>query len=216
MIAPDNPIKFFISHPEDGIQKTIIHRGTYEDDVLLEIEKFVKPNWHYIDVGAHVGTHTLFFSKALSADTVYVIEPFAEIAKTLVINTAINYCRNVNYEYIQYALHHKECKAEVTHMFENNLGATRFGESSTGMIQMVPGDKFFADKRIDFIKIDVETNEVNVLNGLQKTIDINRPLICVEIDASNTNKIEDWLKTNNYMIIKQLGTLNNFLLGPKK
>lgn len=216
MIVPDNHIKYFISHPDDGIQKLLVRHGSYEQNVLDEIAKISKPNWHILDVGAHVGTHTIFFSKILKADTVYVIEPLTEIAKTLVINTAINYCHNVNYEYINYVLGDKECKCKITHMFENNLGATRFSEASDGMNDMVPGDKFFANKRIDFIKIDVETNEVNVLKGLQKTIDVNRPLMCVEIDGTNTSAMETWLEQNNYTIISQPGSTNNFLLGPKK
>lgn len=215
MIVPNRPIEYVISHPEDGIQKLIIKYGSYEQDVLTEIAKIAKPNWHYIDIGAHIGTHTLFFSKTLQADTVYVIEPYVDIAKTLIINTAINYCHNVNYDYIKYALGDKECKCKITHMFENNLGATRYGEAIDGYIDMVPGDKFFHDKHIDFIKIDVETNEINVLNGLHKTIDKNRPLMCVELDGSNLSQMSEWLKKNNYTIIKQLGTLNNFLLGPK-
>jgi len=215
MIVPNNPLQYFITDPDDGIQKVLIKYGTYEQDVLDEIAKISKPNWHYIDIGAHVGTHTLFFSKVLQADTVYIIEPYVPIAKTLIVNTAINYCHNVNYDYVKYVLGDKECKATITHMFENNLGATRFGEVLDGQFDMVPGDKFFADKQINFIKIDVETNEINVLNGLQKTIDKNRPLMCIELDASNSSKMETWLIINNYKILKQIGTSNNFLLGPK-
>ena len=52
-------------------------------------------------------------------------------------------------------------------------------------IKIVTGDKLFANKDFDFIKIDVEGMEIKVLNGMKALISRCRPTLFVEIDNDN-------------------------------
>lgn len=53
-------------------------------------------------------------------------------------------------------------------------------------------------KRLDFLKIDVEGMEIDVLNGGRRSIDINRPLCWVEYWKSDPSKLYSFFTSRNY------------------
>jgi len=56
-------------------------------------------------------------------------------------------------------------------------------------------------KPIDFIKIDVEGMEINVIKGAKKTISKYKPIIFMEVNSIQAaHPILDWSKKNNYAI----------------
>jgi hypothetical protein len=67
--------------------------------------------------------------------------------------------------------------------------------------------------RVDFIKIDVEAMELDVLHGAFGAIKRDRPTILVEWLKVGPEKLEDWFVTNDYEFAK-FGM--NYLARPKK
>ena len=67
-------------------------------------------------------------------------------------------------------------------------------------MRVVPGDALLSGHRIDFLKIDVEGMEIDVLEGLKRTITEQRPRIFIEVDNSNVGKFFEWTTINNYYI----------------
>jgi|TARA_R110002074_G_scaffold366676_1_gene540641 FkbM family methyltransferase len=57
-------------------------------------------------------------------------------------------------------------------------------------------------ENVDFIKIDVEKYEFNVLMGASNTIKKNRPVMLVEVDPIHTIKVFDYFKKLNYIMQK--------------
>ena len=75
--------------------------------------------------------------------------------------------------------------------------------SKKKIIKVFTGDSIIKRNQIDFIKIDVEGFELNVLNGLKKTIDRNRSLLLVEIEKRHNPdfiKVFNFFKKRNYKI----------------
>ena len=64
---------------------------------------------------------------------------------------------------------------------------------------------------VDYIKIDVQFYELNVLQGAYKTLKNNSPLLCIECARRNkeelkfVKKINDFLKGIDYKIVGGIG-----------
>ena len=58
--------------------------------------------------------------------------------------------------------------------------------------------------RTDFIKIDVEGMELEALDGADKTIKNNRPVLLIEKIKSNSGEINAWLKDRGY-VLREVG-----------
>jgi len=70
-------------------------------------------------------------------------------------------------------------------------------------VSIVSLDSFFLKEgTVDFIKIDVEGFEFNVLMGALKTIQINLPIMMVEVQA-NQQEIFEILKMINYSLFNE-------------
>ena len=59
----------------------------------------------------------------------------------------------------------------------------------------------FNIKKIDFIKIDVQGFELEVLKGSTNTLLNNSPILCIEEDSPETSKTIPFLESLNYKII---------------
>ncbi len=51
---------------------------------------------------------------------------------------------------------------------------------------------------VDFIKIDVEGHEVEVLHGAAKTIAQSRPVVLIEVKKENSQSVDAWFQSLNF------------------
>jgi FkbM family methyltransferase len=67
------------------------------------------------------------------------------------------------------------------------------------------GDKVLNFKnKILFIKIDVEGYELNVLKGIKNLLKKNKVFIQIEIFNKNFKTVNDFLKKNNFLYVKNI------------
>jgi FkbM family methyltransferase len=52
---------------------------------------------------------------------------------------------------------------------------------------------------VDFIKIDVEGHEIEVIKGAIRTIESSRPVILVEVKGQNLRWVSDWFKQRDFL-----------------
>lgn len=163
-----------------------------------------------VDIGANVGNHTIYFSKFMNAKTIYSIEPVPRSYKMLLANIALNYCHNVNVDFLGLALGDRSCVGYPLMIYgPDNLGAATISPSPfidqanpnvLDPVKVVRGDSLFANIDIDFIKMDVERMEIVALEGLKETIDRCRPKMFIEVSGENYEDFRAWVKNNNYII----------------
>lgn len=58
--------------------------------------------------------------------------------------------------------------------------------------------RFFRSRKIDFLKIDVENMEMEVLKWCQNSIDTFKPPIIIEVSSDNVSAMVKWMKENKY------------------
>jgi hypothetical protein len=81
-------------------------------------------------------------------------------------------------------------------------------------IQVYTGDELLSGSTVDFIKIDTEGMELNVIRGLANTIRRDRPSLFVEVEDKNVDAFLQLMKTFEYTIkgrYRRYNTNENFL-----
>ena len=198
MIKDIDGVKFKITNQSDDIQRHIVGGRFYEQKDLDILKEYLQKGWNILDVGTNIGNHTFFFARYFEPKVIYVTEPFKLNRDVLLENVSLNNFNCINTDYINYALGNESGHCSVEFYVPDNPGGAVLKTDDGGEIPLTSGDSLFSDKQIDFIKIDVEGMEKEVIEGLQVTIDINKPLMFIEIRHPNRDWFNRWLKDNNY------------------
>ena len=207
-----NDIRWVLDNPEDIIQKQLIEGRWFEQQYLDVMKKYCPDNANILDIGANIGNHSVYFSKYFNANQIISIEPIPRFYKLLLANIAINYCHNINVNYLGVALGDRECTGYPFLVFgKNNLGSMRLNPTPMNNlvdtdhiyapVNVICGDSLFNDVDVNFIKMDVEGMEMVALDGLKNTIDRYRPPMFIEVGHDNDDFFEQWLINNNYISV---------------
>lgn len=85
----------------------------------------------------------------------------------------------------------------------------RIKQDSNGNLMLDRLDNItFEDNTIDFIKIDVEGHELEVLQGARETLLKYRPVVFVEISSENKTKVHEYLTKLGYRLEKRFRNSN--------
>jgi len=169
-----------------------------EKDNIEKIYNELREDEVFYDIGANIGTHSCFAGK--TGALVYGFEPLPENMKSLRKNFKLN---NIDGEVFEVALM-KENSEMMLDEESGEAGEGKVSVSEEGSVrtQVYRGDDFIEKKKLEspnVIKIDVEGAELEVLKGLEKTLeDENLRTIFIELHPKRIEKfggnIED-LKT---------------------
>ena len=160
-----------------------------------------------LDIGSHVG----IWSKRLSKDFNKVI-CFEPLQKH--IDCHMKNCENLNnIQLFKYALSDEEIQTEMI-TIDYNSGMSSFVEKkfkepiSKVIVNTKTLDSFNLPK-VDFMKIDVEGYEKNVIIGGEKTIKKYHPKIYIEVWDKNLKSITKIMNSMGYSVNKFV--TNNYL-----
>jgi FkbM family methyltransferase len=152
------------------------------------------------DIGAHIGIYTLFFARAVgSGGNVFAFEPNPDNYQELTEHIRINNFLNVIAK--QMAIGSKKGK---TTLLVPTLDSSRGSMSKETKSQILVADEntksFEVDvdsldclitgdsKKPDFIKIDVEGAEIDVLQGAERILKLYKPKLFIEIHGSDSRR----------------------------
>lgn len=160
-----------------------------------------------IDIGANVGLWARDFCKIFKE--VKLFEPYKPNTECLKKNLE----PFKNFEIFEYALSNKNGVGEL-HINEKGLGANTL-RSITDItkkeeIQIMKLDNYdFQD--VDYIKIDVQFHELEVIEGSIVTLKNNNPVLCIEAARRNeeeltyVKKFVKILENLNFKVVGQSG-----------
>lgn len=153
------------------------------------ISSYTIPNTIVLDIGAHIGTHTVTMSRVVNNGVVLAFEPQKKVCRELEMNLLINKCNNVIP--VHCALGDTNRTAYMGAPVDNNEAARFISNyNNCEAVEMRTLDSFHLNN-ISFIKIDTENFEKEVLIGAKDTIMRNRPVMLVEIQGNNVKAQED-------------------------
>ncbi len=156
----------------------------YECDLLSFVYGRYGTGGVYMDIGACIGNHTMFFAKVCQADRVVAIEPTPETFMLLEHNKLVNQAENV--ELIQAGLSDQPGWAQLEVVCESNRGMNRLhaidrSENDQSGIKLIRGDSIDVQD-IKLMKIDVEGMVRQVINSCEALIRRDHPVIVAEVE----------------------------------
>jgi FkbM family methyltransferase len=181
--------------------KALSNGKIYEEDMVLEniIPKLnnINGNKVLLDVGGHIGSHSILYSKYVNNSLIYTFEPqkvLHDILKKNIIennltninlfNTAVGHicgdCNMSKYLYDGY-----DCEIEYNTNKSLNYGGMQLGLDGE-QIKMITIDSLYLDN-CHYIKIDVEGAEPLVILGAIETIRKYKPFIMFECTDKYVN-----------------------------
>jgi len=194
--------------------------GEFSEGEVHLFRQIVKGGSFVVEVGANIGTHTLFFARQVGlAGAVVAFEPQRIVFQTLCANMAINSVSNVQ-------CHQKAVGAELGEIRVPALDYSRpenfGGLSLEGCQQGEPTPLVTLDSlkldRCTLIKVDVEGMERQVLAGAAQTIAACAPILYVENDrrekAAELVRYIDGLGYAMYWHLPPLFNPSNFRQNP--
>lgn len=166
----------------------LLHIGDdFEPDMVALFASLIDRDMTIVDVGANIGCTALLFSDL--GKTVHAFEPSRTTYQFLSTNLKSNGKGNV--EAYNLGLGERDEKFQLSFAPENRSGGFISNKTSatqghvTEDVEIVSGDRFFSEQNIgpvDFIKIDVEGFELDVIAGLKEQIGQHHPVVCLELN----------------------------------
>ena len=198
----------------DSIQNTIASTSSfYEAGLLRKVRPYLREGMVYADIGANIGNHVVFFSKVCNAEKGYAFEPQKHVFEILRRNVTINDLSE-KVELHNVCLGKSKGTCAITSFQTDNCGGTSFRESPKGAYNVLSLDSLEIP-RIDFIKIDVEGAEMDVLLGAEKTISEKRPVVwCEALNRESLKRLIQFFRRYGYIRRKISDT--DFLFIPEE
>ena len=162
------------------------------------------PGATIVDIGANIGNHSLYFAKVMKAARVIPFEPNPLAYEVLLAHMAVNGLGQVvDLRHIGLGLSDKEAVGFGMEERHRNLGAASMVEGG-GNIDVIRADAALDGIVPDFIKLDVEGMEMQVLRGLGEIPSRDKPLMYIEVDNANADAFEEWRDAQGYVSIHRI------------
>lgn len=174
--------KMIVNTNDRYVGTALIEYGEFSSSEATIFKHFITEDMTVCDVGANFGAHTLLFSKL--AKKVYAYEPqrgtFNALCGSLALNNITNVipvCAAIGKigQIVKYN--------DMNFSTFDNFGGFSFDGVMTGENLRT----IMLETPCQFLKIDVEGMELDVLKGAEKMIKKYKPIMYIEADRPNKN-----------------------------
>jgi FkbM family methyltransferase len=189
----DRPFRVESPSLTDLMTQNYWARGIFYEGKLLQFIRGMQLQGTYVDCGANLGNHSIFFANFCQPSRLLSVEAVPAIYDLMVRNVRRNLPDDVNFEPANWALYHRSSwVAEFNPPSPQNLGGTEMrirprnvNDTVTGLkantVHTMPLDELIQpDEHVAVIKMDLEGSEPMALVGAAATIVRCRPLLVIE------------------------------------
>jgi FkbM family methyltransferase len=177
----------------EGIDLAIFAFGSYERKTGRVLQRLVGAGSAVLDIGANIGAHTLRLGRLVGpTGKVYAFEPtdyaFRKLERNLELNPEI--ASSVVAEQIRLIGNRQRESSDEIYSSWKVVGADVRHPKHFGIAQSTSGaramtlDRYCQQQgiaRVDFVKLDVDGFECEVIAGGMKVLERDRPKICMEL-----------------------------------
>jgi FkbM family methyltransferase len=174
------------------ISLCILKYRVYEEGLTKMLLEYLKPGMVFIDVGAHFGYFSLLAS--------YIVGNTGQVHSFEPTPSSFNILRNNTYNKKNIVINNKGVFSVKTDILLNDYGLTYSSfnsiyrarlpidtlakiDETTHKIKCILIDEYVDENNLfpNFIKIDAESSEYEIIKGMEKTIKKCHPLISLEM-----------------------------------
>lgn len=174
----------------------------YYPECELQTKEWVvnnaRPDWAYIDCGANIGYYSILFSQLSPAGQVHAIEP-TKTVEMLRQNIDYNRCNNIHVHNIAVGNHDGRMVEKVYRIW-----GTPPEEIEYDFLKIDTLVENLGLKRLDCLKIDVDSFDFEVLKGAEKTLEKFDPWLVIELNHALSLRCQSnmealsWLQKRGY------------------
>jgi FkbM family methyltransferase len=200
--------RMFILIPEHVSVGIFLH-GFHEVELTNTLSKIVSPGMCVVDIGAHFGYHSLLLSSLVGdSGHVHSFEPTKSTFKLLkkncqeenniTLNNIAVFSKKDQLKFSDLGLLYTAFNSFNTNILGSDFVEKYYYLNSTSL------DLYFKNKKEkpDFIKIDAERVELEILKGMKNILKNNKPIISMEVGDSDgkqlSKKCVSFLVDNGY------------------
>ena len=199
----------------------LLERGAYDPEevalvlaILRSLRRHRGDGVVALDCGANIGVHAVCWGREMAGwGEVLAFEPQTRIFYALAGNVALNNCFNVSARHLALGraagsialpgLDYLRPASYGSLELRRHGGNEEIGQpvaADSGETVAVACIDGLGLPRADFLKIDVEGMELEVLDGATATIARDRPVLLVEVIKSGAAGLGDWLAAHDYRV----------------
>lgn len=173
------------------VGRAIDKYGEFSEGEAKLFKQICKPGFIVVEIGANIGTHTVLLSQLVGPyGRVLAFEPQRVVFQNLCANIALNSLQNVEcYQKAVGAQSGHVLIPDIKYDQEGNFGGVEVNKFEQGQaIDLVTLDQFYEYPKLDFLKVDVEGMEKEVIDGASALIKKHQPIIYIENDRKDKSQ----------------------------
>jgi FkbM family methyltransferase len=192
------------------LNEVLMMSGLWE--IYVKRALTVAPDDVFVDVGAHLGSYAIPVAK--KAQKVIAFEPNKYTFELLTKNISLNHLTNIE----AYNIAVSKKRGAVSFIYENEslysriidrdqsknvtvIQNSKAHKNNIHLVNTIDLDSvLLKEDRVDWIKIDVEGHELDVLEGAVQTIHMHKPKIIIELAPWNVQKLNSMTRSFRYSI----------------
>lgn len=213
-------LEFHPAVAKDILMRDLLFSGSFEPAHTEIIEQLPRGGV-FLDVGANVGYFSIVGARAVGpSGKVYAFEPVDVIYDILCRNIALNGLSNV--EAHKLACFSSSGSMAIQQDWDSGKSHLCLENTAhTTVVSVTTVDEFVDQKRlarIDFLKIDAEGSDFEVLKGSRHTIEQYRPTVFIEMNhlarfGGSISAVRDFFADHRYQIHEVKGRYSLDLLA---
>jgi FkbM family methyltransferase len=209
----------------DAVQRHIFIYGYYEPVETKFWLHYSKKQNVIFDIGANVGYYSLIAATQLPKGRIFAFEPITKTYNRAKKNIELNKFTNIELNQLAMSATNGQLSLNIGNVHNWGMSSINTHDHLSGETQVVTCktvDSFIRDKNLqelNLVKIDVEGSEMEVLKGMQTTLQTLKPTLLVEVLNETLKKtgfsaldVYSYLWDNGYKAYRILDTTKLELL----